>query len=50
MWFNIAAANGDAYALKDRDNVASKMALADILKAQALAFICMNSGYRDCGV
>ena len=37
MWFNLAAAKGDADAIKSRDNVAAKMTPAQISEAQKLA-------------
>ena len=49
MWFNIAAANGHAKAVKNRDIAANKLSAADIVKAQQMAKRCMNSGYKDCG-
>jgi|TARA_R110000822_G_scaffold165712_3_gene306223 uncharacterized protein len=37
MWLNLAAAQGDADAVKNRDIAASKMTSADISKAQRMA-------------
>lgn len=37
MWFNLAAANGNANAAKNRDIVAAKMTPAQIAEAQKLA-------------
>ena len=37
MWFNLAAANGNKQAVKNRDIAARKMTPADISKAQAMA-------------
>jgi len=37
MWFNIAAANGDSDAVKNRDIIAKKMTLSQIEKAQDMA-------------
>ena len=36
-WYNLAATQGDEDALKNRDDVAKRMSLADISKAQKLA-------------
>ena len=49
MWYNLASANGDKEASKSRDKIATNMAAADVLKAQAMAKECMNSGYKNCG-
>ena len=43
MWFNIALAG------ESRDVIAEKMTIEDVSKAQAMATICVNSGYEDCG-
>jgi hypothetical protein len=48
MWFNIAAANGEKRAVKNRDIAAGKLSSADIVKAQQMAKRCMASGYKDC--
>jgi len=48
MWFNIAAANGNKDAAKNRDIAAGKLSSADIVKAQQMAKRCMASGYKDC--
>jgi TPR repeat protein len=37
MWFNLSAAQGNAKAVEDRNNVATKMASAQIAEAQRLA-------------
>jgi TPR repeat protein len=37
MWFNLVAAKGDAAAVKNRDNVASRMTPAQIAEAQKMA-------------
>ncbi len=37
MWFNLAAAQGNAVGRKNRDKAAELMAPADALKAQAMA-------------
>ncbi len=49
MWYNIAAANGDEFAGMYRAKVAKKMTPAAIKKAESMAAICMESGYKDCG-
>ena len=48
MWFNIAASNGDASALKNRDIVAERMTAADISIAQDLARACVAKKYKGC--
>ena len=48
MWFNIAAANGNAKAAKGRDFIAKELSSADIVEAQKRAKRCMSSGYKDC--
>jgi len=49
MWYNIGAANGNAIAGDNRDDIAEEMTPADISQAQAMARECMSSGYSDCG-
>ena len=49
MWYNIASANGKKKSSEWRDNIATKMTSADISKAQAMAKVCMSSGYKNCG-
>jgi uncharacterized protein len=49
MWYNIASANGYKKSSEWRDNIATKMTSADISKAQAMARVCMSSGYKNCG-
>lgn len=48
MWFNIAAANGQANAVENLDGVERRMTSADISRAQRRARMCINSGYQDC--
>ena len=48
MWYNLAAANGDEDAVKNRDIVAGKMSQADVSEAQRRARVCMSSEYKDC--
>jgi TPR repeat protein len=48
MWFNIAAANGNKGAVKNRDIAAGKLSSSDIVKAQQMAKRCMASGFKDC--
>jgi TPR repeat protein len=45
MWLNIAAANGNKGAVKNRDIAAGKLSSADIVKAQERAKRCMSSDY-----
>ena len=49
MWSNIAAANGSEPAVKNREIIAEGMTPEDISKAQAMARVCMNSNYENCG-
>ena len=49
MWYNIASANGNKRSSEWRDKIATKMTSADISKAQAMAKVCMSSGYKNCG-
>ena len=49
MWYNIAQANGSERSRKFRDELSIKMTPADISEAQAMARVCMKSGYSDCG-
>ena len=48
MWFNIAGANGDEAARKQRDNLEDDMTSAEISRATELARTCMASDYKDC--
>jgi len=48
MWFNIAASNGDADTVKNRDIIAKQMTAADISKAQGLARACVAKKYKGC--
>lgn len=49
MWYNISAANGDILGAKKRDAVAKRMTVADISKAQVMAYECMKRDYKSCG-
>ena len=49
MWYNIASANGNKRSSERRDKIATIMTSADISKAQAMARVCMSSGYKNCG-
>ena len=49
MWFNISAANGDELGAKNRDLMVKQMTSQEIEKGKAMARICMNSNYQDCG-
>jgi TPR repeat protein len=49
MWFNISAANGNETAAKNREIAAKNMTSEDVSKAQAMARVCMNSNYENCG-
>ena len=48
MWSNIAGANGDEAARKQRDNLEDDMTRAEISRATELARTCMTSEYKDC--
>lgn len=48
MWFNIASANGSEPAPANRDIAENRMTRDQIAEAQALARVCMSSGYQDC--
>lgn len=48
MWYNLASANGLVDAGKHRNEIASKMTLADISEAQRRARVCMATNYQDC--
>jgi hypothetical protein len=48
MWFNIAAANGNKGAVKNRDIAAKKLSSSDIVKAQERAKRCTAWGYKGC--
>jgi hypothetical protein len=48
MWFNIASANGGEKAPANRDNAENRMTRDEIAEVQALARLCMSSGYQDC--
>ena len=49
MWYNIASENGYKKSSEWRDEIAAKMTAADVSKAQAMAKVCMSSGYKNCG-
>jgi TPR repeat protein len=49
MWFNLAAANGDEKALKNRGIVAERMSQTDISKAQEMSRACFAQDYKNCG-
>ena len=48
MWYNISNANGEEIAKEYLNDIARKMTLQGIEKAQALARKCMESDYADC--
>jgi len=48
MWFNIAASNGDESGKGNRDIIAKRMTLAEILEAQKLARDCVARDFKDC--
>ena len=48
MWFNLAAAQGDANGVKNRDIVAKQMTTQQIAAAQKLARECKARNYKNC--
>ena len=48
MWLNLAAAQGDANAVENRDIVAKKMTTQQIAAAQKLARECQARNYKNC--
>ena len=48
MWWNLAAAQGDEDAKKNKGIVQEKMTPADISKAQTLSRECLAKDYKDC--
>ena len=48
MWWNLAAAQGNANAVKNRDIVAKKMSTQQIVEAQKLARECQARNYKNC--
>ena len=48
MWWNIAALNGDAEEINNRDFVAKKMTPAQIEKAQEAASRCIKQNLKNC--
>jgi TPR repeat protein len=48
MWFNITSANGGEKAPANRDIAENQMTCDEIAEAQALARVCMSSGYQNC--
>ena len=48
MWHNIASANGNDGGVTNRNRIENQMTQDQIAEAQALARVCMSSGYQDC--
>ena len=48
MWWNIAASNGHADAVKARDIVAKIMTTEQLAEAQKLARECVRKKYKGC--
>ena len=48
MWFNLAAAKGDADAVKNRDIAASKMTQQQMAEALKLARECQARDFKGC--
>ena len=47
-WFNLAAAKGDAIAVKNRELIAKKMTTQQIAEAQKLARECQARDFKGC--
>ncbi len=50
MWFNIASMNGSDEAFEERKAIQTQMTPELINEAQKMAFACIKSDYKDCGV
>jgi hypothetical protein len=48
MWFNLAAAQGHADAVNNRDVIATKMSPEQLAEAQKLARECLARKYKGC--
>jgi hypothetical protein len=48
MWYNLAGANGQELALKNRDNIAKVMTAEQIAVAQKRASACLANNYKNC--
>ena len=48
MWLNLAAAQGDSVAVKNRDLAAKIMTAAQIAEAQKMARECEQRNYKGC--
>jgi TPR repeat protein len=48
LWYNIASANGNELGSYNRDIIVGRMTREQIAEAQALARVCMSSGYQNC--
>jgi hypothetical protein len=48
MWLNIAASNGNATGIKNRDIVAMMMTKEYLAEAQKLARECVKKNYKGC--
>ena len=48
MWWNLAAANGDDSASKNKDIIAERMTSSQIEKAQELSRECFKNDYKNC--
>lgn len=51
MWYHIAVLNDGSYerAYLDRSDLSGRITNEEVATAEALAQICLNSGYQDCG-
>ena len=48
MWVNLASANGLEIGPEHREKIAELITPEEILKAQTMATVCMNSNYKKC--
>jgi len=48
MWINIAASNGNAAALENRDIIAKQITSSQMAEAQKLARACVKKKYKGC--
>ena len=48
MWVNLASANGLEIGPEHREKIVALITPEEILKAQTMATVCMNSNYKKC--
>lgn len=49
IWYDLVSGDGNDAGRENTDRSAAKMTAECISKAQAMARVCMESRYRDCG-